>query len=183
MPSRVTEALGYDPGPPWPDDQWADVALQFDLENLASSEFNCQAFPLSRFPTTIAAREQQISDWLAGQIDAKRPCAPACSRYEALGDDSTVELDLIEEQLDEIVETGRFVRRRLSPIHGSPQPARKRWDKELTYGDTHPLRSALSTNTARPQGLDQSRPPRAPTAPGAPGAQPARNPQLRNHLK
>jgi hypothetical protein len=119
-----------------------DVALTYDPDNLVSSEFNAEAFPLSRFPTTIAAREQQISDWLAnGQVSRKDAMrAGLLPDTEALGDESTVEPDLIDEMLDTIVETSEF----------SPPPApfvdaqmaldmtRKRWAKELQYGDTPP---------------------------------------------
>lgn len=122
--------------------KWDDVALDFDIDNLTSSQFNVQAFPLSRFPSTIAAREQQIADWLEnGQIsrrDAMR--AGLLPDTEALGDESTVEDDLIEDLLDQVVEKSEFV----PPPAPFVDPrmaldkARKRWAKELTYGDTPP---------------------------------------------
>lgn len=122
--------------------KWDDVALDFDLDNLTSSQFNAEAFPMSRFPTTIAAREQQLADWLAnGQIsrrDAMR--AGLLPDTEALGDESSVEVDLIEDLLDEIVEKSEFVPPPAPFVDPSMalDKARRRWAKELTYKDTPP---------------------------------------------
>jgi hypothetical protein len=98
---------------------------------------------------------------------------------EALGDDSTVELDLIEETLDNIVAKSTFL---------PPSPfcdpmlalneARKRWDKELTYGDT-PKESfrALYQFCQALKDLIKAAPQPAGPPTGAPGQAPALSPQ------
>jgi len=159
--------------------KWKEVALSFDADNLASSDFNAAAFPLSRFPTTIAAREQQISDWLAnGQIsrrDAMR--AGLLPDTEALGDESTVEVDLIEDLLDQIVEHSEF-RPPPAPFVDPMMAldmARKRWAKELTYDDTPPasFRALFQFMEALKDFVKAAPAPANTNVPGAPAAAPA----------
>lgn len=159
--------------------KWDDVALDFDIDNLVSSQFNVQAFPLSRFPTTIAAREQQISDWLEnGQIDRRSAMrAGLLPDTEALGDESTVEIDLVEDLLDEIVEHSEF--------RAPPAPfvdprmaldmARKRWSKELTYGDTPQasFRAMFQFMESLKDFIKAAPPPANTNVPGGAGAAPA----------
>jgi hypothetical protein len=159
--------------------KWDDVALDFDIDNLVSSQFNVQAFPLSRFPTTIAAREQQISDWLEnGQIsrrDAMR--AGLLPDTEALGDESTVEIDLVEDLLDEIVEHSEF-RPPPAPFV-DPRMAldmtRKRWARELTYGDTPQasFRAMFQFMEALKDFIKAAPPPANTNVPGGSAAAPA----------
>lgn len=155
--------------------KWDEVKLTYDPDNLVSSEFNAEAFPLSRFPTTIAAREQQISDWLAnGQVSRKDAMrAGLLPDTEALGDESTIEPDLIDEMLDEIVETSTFV----PPPAPFVDPkmaldmARRRWAKELLYGDTPPasFRALFQFMEALKDFIQaQPAPPAAMPMPGAP---------------
>lgn len=89
---------------------WVDARLTFNPQDMTSSEFNARAFPMSRLPSTISGREQQVNDWLAnGQIskqDAMRLGVQPDTEGEAQL--QSAPRDNIDRILDDIVEDGKW---------------------------------------------------------------------------